>query len=282
MKKIILLLAISLNFAFALIAHADTSEYNSSTGQRQITVKESKYTLNVEAKANSLWAMIKISKGEAEDTVMLKLDRPVIKSNLYFKNGAGTYKVQIFESSSKNQYDSYYFSSTFLITNKDQRDLSYLLPSTYVQSDNAEIIALANSITADSRSDMESLRKIHHYVATNVQYDWDSYKDGSYANKPFDALTTFKRARAVCAGYSNLYAALLRAVGIRARVINGLADIGNGMVEKHAWNEVYIDNEWSSVDVTWDSTLNDNNKYFLMPDALFAKDHLKEKVMDIY
>lgn len=273
MKKVILTLALALNFSLAY-----AFDYSRTTTPSATIVSDSKFVLSKQTKVDTRWAMIKISKNGNDEQVLTKVESSRISMNLYLKSGAGTYDISIFESSAEDQYKgSYYGTQTLSVVNKDTRDLSFLLPSTLVQSDNEEIIALAKSLTEGSKSDLEALKKIHAYVATNVKYDYDSYYDGTYAKKPYDAVGMMKRLKGVCSGYSNLYAALTRAVGIRTKIVEGIGYLGNGQTGEHAWNEVFIDNEWRSIDVTWDSTTNRMFKYFLIAEEVFAKDHQKQK-----
>lgn len=278
MKKLILSIALVLNFSIAFSNSAQALDVLKSATDSGNTISDSKYVFLKQTKPDIKWAMIKITKDGKDEQVLTKVENSRISMNIYLRNGAGTYDISIFESSAEGQYNgSYYGTQTLKVTNTDTRDLSFLLPSNLVQSDNEEIIALAKSLTQGSKSDLESLKKIHTYIATNVKYDYESYYDGTYAQKPYDAVGMMKRLKGVCSGYSNLYAALLRVVGIRTKVVQGTAYLGNGQTGDHAWNEVFIDNKWKSVDVTWDSTTNRMFKYFLIAEEVFAKDHQKEK-----
>ena len=135
----------------------------------------------------------------------------------------------------------------------------YRLPESPGYSDHEEIVNLARSITAGRANDYEKVKAIHDWVAENIWYDADSVIIGS--------LNVLRNRRSLCAGYASLTAALLRVVGIPAKVISGyvLGDSGNladfydtaGTVGNHAWNEAYIGGRWLILDTTWDS----NNKY---------------------
>ncbi len=127
-----------------------------------------------------------------------------------------------------------------------------------------EINELANSITKGLEKDYDKALAIHDWVCSNIFYDTDSI-DGLSNNAPYIATDVLESRRAVCLGYSNLYAALCRSVGIPCNVVTGYA-LGVSSGEKtwnktnqttadanHAWNEVYLDNRWVIVDTTWDS-----------------------------
>lgn len=55
-----------------------------------------------------------------------------------------------------------------------------------------------------------------------------------------------KTGRGVCSDYSWLFAVMLKAVGIKCRVVYGMAD---GIC--HAWDEVMVDGKWTLWDLTY-------------------------------
>ncbi len=142
----------------------------------------------------------------------------------------------------------------------------YTQPSHWVESDAAEIKALAEKIVNAGDSDYEKVRKVHDWVANNIWYDYDALYSGESVE--VDALKVLKLKRTVCHGYSNLTAALLRSMGIPTKVTCGYAlgvstsgawtdAIVSGDQSNHAWNEAYVDGRWVILDTTWDS----GNKY---------------------
>lgn len=126
------------------------------------------------------------------------------------------------------------------------------------------IVTLANSITDGIEKDYDKALAIHDWVCNNIFYDTDSI-DGLSNNAHYIATDVLNSRRAVCLGYSNLYAALCRSIGIPCNVVTGYAlGVGSGATTwnevnsttseaNHAWNEVYLDNRWVIVDTTWDS-----------------------------
>jgi hypothetical protein len=138
----------------------------------------------------------------------------------------------------------------------------YRQATSRIQSDNAEIIALANEITQGIDGDYAKLKAVHDWVCSNIWYDYDA-DDGRAPGGDTSAYGTLQSKRSVCEGYSSLTAALLRAVGIPAKEVSGYGgsdwtpqDISDD-VTNHAWNEAYVDGRWIIIDTTWDS----NNKY---------------------
>ncbi len=224
------------------------------------------------------------------------LEKYVTPSNIIYPiTGVpdGTYYIQIYRAPQKySTYWSYmwkktgikitiqngivsYVDSPVLEHNKklyesnfsDEVSLKYYLEaSRRVESDNEAIIQLAQSIVNENDSDYEKLRKVHDWVCNNVWYDYDAYYTGDYGDT--SALAVLQSKRSVCAGYANLTAALLRALGIPTKIISGYAlglSTANQWTDElittdktnHAWNEAYVNGRWIMLDTTWNS----NNRY---------------------
>ena len=160
----------------------------------------------------------------------------------------------------------YYDHNMAVVNNKrtDEKALAYYRqPSSDIQSDNQEIIDLANSITAGIANDYHKAVAIHDWVCNNIYYDWDSYLSKNYTGMDTSALGTLHSKRSVCDGYSNLTAALLRAAGVPAKKISGFAlgvssdywpeNYDPNKDTNHAWNEFWANGRWVILDTTWDS-----------------------------
>lgn len=191
---------------------------------------------------------------------------------VYLTDGPGIYSIVMYQSDGIRVTDKKITSFKVLqVKNEDTRDNQFLLPSLSVQSDAPEIVELAHQITQGLVTDREKAHAIFLWVATHISYDTEGVKDRSYTSRSLDALTVLQSRLTVCEGYSNLYAALLRAVGIRSKVIIGKA-FGQGrpsdvspeqVCQKddphwygHGWNEVYVDNRWILVDTTFAAQYN--------------------------
>ncbi len=134
-----------------------------------------------------------------------------------------------------------------------------------IDSDSPSIITAAAAITKNCRTDYEKIKAVHDWTADNLYYDLDyyyGYTGGTYAL----ASDVLKYRYAVCEGYSNLFTALLRSVGIPVKGVLGYSIAGGGKwseelvsgpagdLPNHKWNMVYCDDRWLILDVTWDST----------------------------
>jgi len=222
------------------------------------------------------WLMFSTKKKGVEESVVTipaNAGAPIPK--LYLYSGSGDYQVNVFASESADRdARTYNFVIGTEVKNEDRRDTSYLLPSFSLQSDSSEIVEAASQASASAYSDREKALALHDWIAKELAYDFDGYNSNTYADRPFDALSVLKSKVTVCEGYSNLYAALLRAVGIRAKVVYGKRFVDGVPADKsyeqicksefsrlndHAWNEIYIDNRWVMVDLTRDGGYSTDN-----------------------
>lgn len=111
---------------------------------------------------------------------------------------------------------------------------------------NDEIIQKANELVAGKTDWFEAVNEIAVYVYDTMAYDKE------FINSQQKASWVMKNKRGVCDEYTVLFLALVRALGIPARYISGIAysnienDFGN-----HAWAEVYNGNEWIPFDTTF-------------------------------
>jgi hypothetical protein len=115
------------------------------------------------------------------------------------------------------------------------------------------IAAVAKYIVDHESDPVQRARIVHDWVADRISYDGPAFRTGRYP--PQDAESVFRARKGVCAGYSHLFVALAKKVGLDAAFVVG--DVrGPGMRldgEPHAWNAVKAGGGWSLVDVTWDS-----------------------------
>ena len=129
----------------------------------------------------------------------------------------------------------------------------YTLPQQFVDSDNEAIIALAEQLR--SENDLQTAKNIHDYV--NNSLSWPTGPrinvDTLYASELLDYQI------GVCGDFANLMVALLRAAGIPARNISGLAlqiplrsaqDWGHPG-GAHGWVEFYAEGKWHFADPSW-------------------------------
>ena len=106
------------------------------------------------------------------------------------------------------------------------------------------IIDLARQIAGDEyvMDKQEYLRAVLAWIRDNIERE---VIDG------FSAVDVIQRGKAECQGHAYLLAALLRNKDIPVKLVNGLtwSEQHQGFLY-HSWNEVWLDNQWQSVDAT--------------------------------
>lgn len=152
----------------------------------------------------------------------------------------------------------------FSIRSNSGEVLDYFLQPDYmVDSENSQIVSTAKSITKGITNDYDRVVAVHDWVAKNICYDYDGLY-GRTDEVEYIASDVLKSKKSVCQGFADLSAALLRAVNIPTRVVDGYAlgigstsewtdDIFDNETINHAWNEAYVDGRWIIFDATWDS-----------------------------
>jgi hypothetical protein len=193
--------------------------------------------------------------------------------SFHLRFGPGTYEVTLSVPEIKEENSDtfrYWGFAKFEVTStgEDKRDL---LPSRGVQSDAQEIIQLAQEVTEGRRTQRDQGKAIYDYVAKNVSYDVEKFNDDLFEWDD-SALKTLHTKTGVCQDYAYLTIALLRASGIEARYVEGLA--GNPWPGRHAWVEAKLDGQWITMDPTWGAGYVDNDDKFV---AAFKEDYFDPK-----
>ena len=159
-----------------------------------------------------------------------------------------------------------------------------------------EVAALAQQITHGATNEAQRARALYDWITTNIRYDveeWAHITGGgsSYMNA-HDPLSVLARGTTVCAGYSWLFDAMARSVGLDStfligsvRGYRGTPDDALVSAFKHAWNAVRIDGEWRLLDATWGARQTGESEgdyldrqayYFDTPPGQMIFDHLPE------
>ncbi|HLE06802.1 MAG TPA: transglutaminase domain-containing protein, partial [Candidatus Nanoarchaeia archaeon] len=125
------------------------------------------------------------------------------------------------------------------------------------------ISSLSNRLSSKDDSDFIKALRVYDWVRGNINYDYS----GTYPN---DAISVLVNRTGVCEGYSNIYTALTRSLGLPTRFIFGYTLSGTDGSDSsgHTWAEVYVSNiGWLPVDPTWGRSVND---WFLNTDSSHA------------
>jgi hypothetical protein len=120
----------------------------------------------------------------------------------------------------------------------------YLAPTLAVPSVLKEIRDLANEINKGSTSADQTIARLIAWMDANIAKE---------AVDAFSAADVLRARRGECQGHSYLFAAFARALGVPARVVNGIAySEEHGGFLYHTWNEAWIAGRgWRPVDATF-------------------------------
>lgn len=140
-----------------------------------------------------------------------------------------------------------------------------------------EVVRVINEIITPEMTDLEKEYAINQYLCEVAEYDNDALDnamendfivDSSFRDSftPYGVLINKK---GVCASYAAAFKILAEQAGLNCIVVTGNL---NGNLP-HAWNRVFVDNEWK----TLDSTNNDNKDLFNA--LLNLPDHAASKVL---
>ena len=112
-------------------------------------------------------------------------------------------------------------------------------------TEKSDCVAKARSLTKKSKNQGDALAAICTYVVDNISYD--SKKASKLSGKSGyvpDPDETLASGKGICFDYASLSAAMLRSIGLPARVMTGYVSPGDLY---HAWTMVYINGTWKSV-----------------------------------
>ncbi len=211
-----------------------------------------------------------VAKNGVQYTYNLTADRSGDQFPLQLGNG--DYTVSLLENAGGNKY-KVVKKDTVKLQLKDQNTvfLNSVQNVTWTSKDNA--IKKAQELVANKKTDAEKARAIYDYIITNIQYDTQLAAKATTDYLP-DIDRTLKLKKDICYGYASLYASMLRSVDIPTKLLMGTSAYVDVY---HAWNEVYLDGKWVTIDTTVDAGLKKSNKKFE-----YIKDASKYKANKLY
>jgi transglutaminase-like putative cysteine protease len=233
-----ILISIFSSFSYATASSIDTSSLDKGV----ISVNH----------ASGSDAKVVIKKGEKKYTYDLN------KNNVYpLTMGNGEYEVSVLEKLYQNKYQVV-DEDTVKLDIKDSNIV--FLQSVQQINWNAEMAAIkkAATLTQNKKSDIDKAAAIYNYIVRNFKYDKNKISTIKEGYIP-DIDSVYKDTRGVCYDFAVLYAAMLRSVGIPAKLVMGYK---NDINVYHTWNQVYLkeSKKWITVDTTYDLLLLNGNK----------------------
>jgi hypothetical protein len=143
----------------------------------------------------------------------------------------------------------------------------YTKEDLFIDFYNSTIIDAVKEAVGNETDPVIKAKKIYNYVTSKLYYDFPRAEDKNY--KLMNASEILKVGKGVCADYSILYIALLRASGIPSRFIGGipvtliLGEKNSQLDVGHAWVEIKLPGYgWIPVDITQEEGFM-NTDYYL-------------------
>jgi len=121
----------------------------------------------------------------------------------------------------------------------------------------------AAQIDTTGMSDYEIICAVNEYLCDTVYYP----PNEPYAPMTHTAYGALEDGVAVCEGYACATKLLLNHFGILCDIQVGFCTNGGG----HAWNLVYLENQWYQLDVTWNDGSASRSDYLLVTDDYMLK-----------
>lgn len=260
MRKLILLIAAFVLFGSinAIAAQASLAEAATwlNTTNLDNGVVSVQFIMNPKVKTKLM-----IAKGQTNYTYNLSAGKTLEMFPLQLGNGE--YTISVLENTTGNKYKLVKKETITLSLKEDTAVYLNSIQNIEWTSTSSAIIK-AKELTKNKKSDIEKVKAIYNYIITNINYD-----NQLAANLSVDYLPnidrTFKLKKDICYGYASLLAGMLRSLDIPTKLIMGKSAYVDAY---HAWNEVYLDGKWITVDTTIDAGLKKGNKkYELIKDA---------------
>lgn len=251
MRKLILVLAAV--FILATSIQVTTASADATTSWLDTSkLVNGVIGINYEVKS-TVKTKVMITKGNEKYTYSLLDNNELFPLQL----GNGEYTVSVLENITGNKYKV--ISKENVVLKLADSKVVYLNSIQNVKWNNSnKAIRKAKELTANKKTDSEKVKAIYNYIVSNVAYDYDLA-----ANLPTEYTPSIDRTLAakkdICYGYSTLFAAMLRSVDIPTKLVMGNTTY---VKEYHAWNEVFMNGKWVTIDTTVDAGLKKGKKKY--------------------
>lgn len=247
----ILLLSVNVSSADAgeAIAWLNTEKVNNG-------VVSVKYAVNAKVKTKLM-----IAKGTTNYTYNLSADKK--DEGFALQLGNGEYTITLLENTTANKF-KVVNQQKVTLNMKNNNDVYLNSVQNIAWTSNSEAILKAKELIKNKKTDTDKVKAIYDYIISNINYD-----NQLAAKVPTDYIPsidrTFQSKKDICYGYASLFAAMLRSSGIPTKLLMGDSEYVDTY---HAWNEVYLNGKWVTIDTTVDAGLkNSNKKTDLIKDA---------------
>lgn len=163
--------------------------------------------------------------------------------------GSGDYLVRLMENVEGNKYKEVVRKSINL-NESSEREIFLQSVIEINWSDESPAVLKAKSLTKGMTSDTSKIKVIYDYITSNYTYDYDKISSLNSSYIP-NIDQVYYDEKGICYDYSALFASMLRSVGVPTKMVKGYSDLIPD--QYHAWNEVFVNGKWQTVDTTYDA-----------------------------
>lgn len=204
----------------------------------------------VMVRCEGISSRVKVRVTHGEEEYLYNINTEGQYEVLPLQMGSGEYEVKAFQQLEGTKYTPIY-TAAFTAEMPDE-DRVFVYPSQYVWYTNEEdAVRLSYSLCSGTDDPEEMTRIIYDYLVENMSYDYDKAADvsaGKLTGYIPDLGEVLAAGKGICFDYAGLLAAMLRAHEIPVRLVIGYLS-PEGIY--HAWNQVYIGDEWVWMDATF-------------------------------
>lgn len=192
--------------------------------------------------------VVTVSKEDEKCQLKIPIVNYEFDSKIYTPFELGKHNINITAPETQDNKKIMQFS----IINYSSQDIRYLIPSIFVEKNDADIISTAEEISksVDKQylNEYDKAKAIFQWIYENIEYDSEAV-----SHTPRSAKQVLADKKGTDEEISYLYAALLRSSDIPAKIVKGKLD-----EDYHTWNEISINAKWIIADVTWGSGYKDS------------------------
>lgn len=204
----------------------------------------------VMVKCEGISSRVKVRVTHGEEEYLYNINTEGQYEVLPLQMGSGEYEVKAFQQLEGTKYTPI-FTASFTAQMPDE-DRVFVYPSQYVWYTNEEdAVRLSWTLCSGTDDPEEMTRIIYDYLVEHMSYDYDKADDitaGRLTGYIPDLGEVLAAGKGICFDYAGLLAAMLRAHEIPVRLVIGYLS-PEGIY--HAWNQVYIGDEWVWMDATF-------------------------------
>lgn len=164
----------------------------------------------------------------------------------YLPLGNGKHTIIVYEQAQSNRY-KVISKETIIISNYSTQTYTYSTFDAYFNN-NDDICQIASALCKNKKNNQEKVDEIVKYIENNIYYDYNlanKIKNGDVKwYIPFPLRTLISK-KGICYDAASLCAAMCRSQNIPCKIEKGY--LANG--DYHAWNNIYIDNDWIKIDI---------------------------------